>query len=79
MTRQCLVATTMHQPGVKSSASAERGLQQSRILVLSMDAMSNGAKCEELEKITIDDDSEKFFQIGAQLPPREKQELIVFL
>ena len=26
---------------------------------------SKGAKCEELEKIVIDDDSEKFFQVRA--------------
>ena len=38
-----------------------------------------GAKCEELEKIIIDDEEEKFFQVGVQLPPREKEELIVFL
>ena len=38
-----------------------------------------GAKCEELEKIVIHDEEEKFFQVGVQLPPREKEELIVFL
>jgi len=47
--------------------------------MLSMDVESGGAKCEELEKIVIDDDSEIFFQVGAQLPVREKEELIVFL
>ena len=36
-------------------------------------------KCEDLEKLPIDDDLEKFFQVGAQLPPREKHELVVFL
>ncbi|XP_030970009.1 uncharacterized protein LOC115990307 [Quercus lobata] len=36
-------------------------------------------QCEKLEKIVIDDDLEKFFQVGAQLPPREKEKLIVFL
>ena len=41
--------------------------------------MSEGAMCEELEKITIDDDMEKFFQVRAQLPLLEKEELIVFL
>ena len=35
-----------------------------------MDAMLERAKCENLEKIVINDDSEKFFQVGAQLPPR---------
>ena len=37
------------------------------------------AKCEDLEKLPIDDDPKKFFQVGAQLPPREKEELVVFL
>ena len=36
-------------------------------------------KCEDLEKVVVSDDPEKFFQIGAQLPPQEKEELIVFL
>ena len=36
-------------------------------------------KCEDLEKVTIGDDSEKFFQIGSQLPHQEKEELIEFL
>ena len=33
--------------------------------MLSMDAISKGVKCEELEKIVIDDDSEKNFQVEA--------------
>ena len=37
------------------------------------------AKCEDLEKIVVGDDSEKFFQIGSQLPPQKKEELIEFL
>ena len=36
-------------------------------------------KCEDLEKIVMGDDPEKFFQVGAQLPPQEKEELIEFL
>ena len=32
--------------------------------MLSMDAVLEGAKCEKLEKIVIDDDSEKFFKVG---------------
>ena len=46
---------------------------------MSSDVVIEGAKCEELEKIVIDDDEEKFFQVGIQLPPWEKEELIVFL
>ena len=47
--------------------------------MLSMHAVSERAKRENLEKIVINDDSEKFFQVGVQLPPREKEELIMFL
>lgn len=37
------------------------------------------AKCEDLVKVAIGDDLEKFFQIGAQLPPLENEELVEFL
>ena len=47
--------------------------------MLRMDVISKGAKCEELERIVVDDDLEKFFQVRAQLPHREKEELIMFL
>ena len=36
-------------------------------------------KCENLEKIIVGDDSEKFFRVGTQLPPLEKEELVEFL
>ena len=36
-------------------------------------------KCKELKKVIIDADAEKYFQIGVQLPPREKEELLAFL
>ena len=32
------------------------------------------AKCEDLEKIVVGDDPEKFFQIGTQLPPQKKEQ-----
>ena len=44
-----------------------------------MDAVSKGEKCEKPEEIVIDGDSEKFFQVRAQLPHREKERLIAFL
>ena len=47
--------------------------------MLSTNVVLEGATCEKLEKIVIDDDLEIFFQVKAQLPPREKEELIVFL
>ena len=37
------------------------------------------AKCEDLEKVIVGNDPEKFFQVGSQLPPQEKEELIEFL
>ena len=36
-------------------------------------------KCEDLVKITIEDDPEKFFQVGSQLPQQEREELVEFL
>ena len=38
-----------------------------------------GKSVKNWKKIVIDDDKEKFFQVGMQLPPWEKEELIVFL
>ena len=37
------------------------------------------AKYEDLEKIIVGNDLEKFFQVGSQLPPQEREELIEFL
>ena len=67
------------QPEVESSVSTEGGSQQSRILVLSTDAVLEEAKCERLEKIAIDGDPEKFFKVEAQFPFQEKEELLAFL
>ena len=50
---------------MESLASVKKNLLQSRTSVLSVGTMSKGATCEELEKITIDDDVEKFFLVGA--------------
>ena len=47
--------------------------------MLSADVMMEGAKSEELGKVIIGGDEEKFFQIEDQLPPQEKEELIEFL
>ena len=44
---------------------------------------SNGstkeAKCENLEKVAVGSDPERFFQVGSELPPQEKEQLIGFL
>jgi len=35
--------------------------------------------CKELEKVIIDTNAEKYFQVGIQLPPQEREELLAFL
>ena len=47
--------------------------------MLSVNGSAKEAKCEDLETVVVGDDPEKFFQIGAQLPSQEKEELIEFL
>ena len=36
-------------------------------------------KCESLEKFIVEKDPEIFFQVGLELPPQEKEELVGFL
>ena len=45
----------------------------------SKDGLSEEVKCEDLIKVIIGDDPEKFFQVGSQLSQSEKEELIEFL
>ena len=47
--------------------------------MLPIGGTSNEVKCEDLLKITIGDDPEKFFQVGSQLPQQEREELVKFL
>ena len=47
--------------------------------MLSIDGTSKEVECEDLMKVTIGDDPEKFFQIGSQLPQKEREELVEFL
>ena len=46
---------------------------------MSIDKLVEEAKCEDLVKVIIRDDPEKFFQIGSQLSHQEREELIEFL
>ena len=41
--------------------------------------VSDEVNCEDLVKVTIGDDPEKFFQVRSQLPRQEKEELVEFL
>ena len=47
--------------------------------MLSTDRDADEAKCEDLVRITVGDDPERFFQIGSQLPQQEKEKLVEFL
>ena len=47
--------------------------------MIPIDGTSDEVKCEDLMKITIGDDPEKFFQVGSQLPQQERDELVEFL
>ena len=47
--------------------------------MLPIGGTSDEVKCEDLVKITIRDDPEKFFQVGSQLPQQEREELVEFL
>ena len=73
MLRYHLALTTM------SSTSAKKGLQQSKTPVLPNNGSTEEAKCEDLEKVVVGNDPEKFFQVGSQRPPQEREELIEFL
>ena len=47
--------------------------------MMPIDGTFDGMKCEDLMKITIRDDPEKFFQVKSQLPQQERDELVEFL
>ena len=79
MARQCLIAAIRHESEGESSATTKRALLQSKEIETSSDTMAEGVRCKKLEKVTIDTDVDKYFQVGVQLPPREKEELVAFL
>ena len=47
--------------------------------MLSIDRTVEEVECEDLVNVTIGDDPKKFFQIGSQLPQKEREELVEFL
>ena len=53
--------------------------KRGRSNALSVDKPVEDAKCEDLVKVVIGDDLEKFFKIGSQLPHQEREELTEFL
>ena len=79
MARQCMVAAIQHKPEAEPSVCGEKGLQQLKSSASPIDKLAEDAKCEDLVKVIIGDDPEKFFQLGSQLPHQEREELIEFL
>ena len=47
--------------------------------MLDTETSAGEAECESLARIVVDNDPEKFFQVGSMLPPQEKEELVEFL
>ena len=74
-----MVAAVSHQLDAKSSTLVEKDLLQSKAPTPPLEAVTEEAKCKDLEKVVVGDDVEKFFQIGAKLPPQEKEKLVEFL
>ena len=77
--RQCLVATIQHRPEAKTSAAVENDLYQLETPASLFSKPADEVKCEDLEKVVVGDDPERFFQVGTQMPPREKEQLVKFL
>ena len=75
MARQCIFR---HMPE-EESVTLEKELYQLKPPMLPIGGTSDEVKCEDLVKITIGDDPEKFFQVGSQLPQQEREELVEFL
>ena len=76
--RQCMVATILHKPEAVPLDFAKRPSQQSRASTSSGGGTTEEASCEDLKRVIIDTDPDKFFQVGAQLSTHEKQALIEF-
>ena len=73
MAKQCLIAAIQHKPEVDTLAITENDLQQLETSVSLFSGPANEVKCEDLERVVIGDDLERFFQIGAQMPLLEKE------
>ena len=53
--------------------SSDKALQQLMKVEVSPNVMDERMKSEKLEKVVIDADEEKYFQIGVQLPLQERE------
>ena len=66
--RQCLIMVIQHKPESGTSATRENDLQQLETSASLFNRPADEVKCEDLDKVIIGDDPERFFQVGAQLP-----------
>ena len=77
--RQYLVAAIQHKPQVGTSVTVENDSQQLKTPVSLSGDPAVEVICEDLEKVIVGDDLEKFFQIGGQMPLLEKKQLVDLL
>ena len=61
MARQCMVATISRQHNAQPLASTENGLSQSTTPALPDGESTEKTKCEDLKKVFVGIDLEKFF------------------
>ena len=73
-----MIAAIRHKPEEEFVTHGVE-LEQLKPPMTPIDGTSEEVKCEDLVKITIGDDPEKFFQVGSQLPQQEREELVKFL
>ena len=56
------------------------GVQTCALPILSLfSGLADEVKCKDLERVVIGDDPERFFQIGAQIPLLEREQLVDLL
>ena len=74
MARQCLIAAIQHKPAI-----AKSDLQQLETPASLFGGPADEVKYEDLERVVIGDDPERFFQIETQIPILENEELVDLL
>ena len=79
MARWCVVTAIQHRPEVETSTTAENDLQQSKTSASLFSRPANEVECEDLERVVVENDLERFFQVRAQLPLLEREQLVEFL
>ena len=72
MARQCMVAAISRQSNAESLASIRKDLYQLATSAILVDESAEKVKCESLERVTVDNDPERFFEVGSELPLRER-------